>query len=76
MHFSNEIQIYTVKKLRPPPPPFLTTSVFSVKDFFDSAQTPPLFGEKWSKNYQFFLYKTPIFWQIMPKNLIKPFWIG
>ena len=45
-----------VKKLSPPPPPpFLTTSVFSVKDFFDSAQTPPPFGEKWSKNYQFFI---------------------
>ena len=43
------------QKIRPPPPPFLTTSVFSDKDFFALAETPPPFGEKWSKNYQFFI---------------------
>ena len=55
-------------------PLFLTTSVFSNKDFFDSAQTPPPFRQKMvKKTTSFFLYKTPIFGQIMPKNLIKPF---
>ena len=44
-----------VKKLSPPPPsPFLTTSVFSDKDFLDWPRPPPLFGENWSKKYQFF----------------------
>ena len=39
--------LLSVKKLRPPPSPFLTTSVFSDKDFFDSAQTPPPFRQIW-----------------------------
>ena len=64
------------QKTETPPPPFLTTSVFSDKDFFDSAQTPPPFRRKMVKKLPGFLYKTPISWQIMPKNLIKPFWIG
>ena len=49
------------KKLRPPSPPFLTTSVFSDKDFFDSAQTPSPFLRKMVKNYQFFFYIKPPF---------------
>ena len=30
------------KKSETPPPPFLTTSVFSDKDFFGLGKTPPL----------------------------------
>ena len=64
------------QKTETPPPPFLTTSVFSDKDFLDWARPPPLSAKNGQKTTSFFLYKTPIFWQIMPKNLIKPFWIG
>ena len=39
----------------PPLPPFLTTSVFSDKDFFDSAQTPPFSAKNGQKTTSFFI---------------------
>ena len=47
--------LLSVKKLRPPPPSFLITSVFCDKEFFDSAHSP--FGQKKS---EYFLIR--IFW--------------
>ena len=45
----------------PPPSPFLTTSDFSDKEFFDSAQTaPPLFGENGQKTPRFFITPPPL----------------
>ena len=52
--------LLSVKKLRPPSPPFLTTSVFSDKDFFTRAR-PPLFLAKNGKKTTSFSCKTPIF---------------
>ena len=60
------------KKLRPPSPFFDHLSFFLIRIFWIGPAPPPLFGPKTTC----FLYKTPIFWQTMPKNLIKPFWIG
>ena len=64
-HKKNCFFTFCQKTETPPPPPFLTTSVFSDKDFFYSGQTP-LFLVKNGKKLPIFLCKTLIFfWQIM-----------
>ena len=84
--FSQKIQTH------PPPPPFLTTSVFSDKDFLDLPRPPP-FSQNQSKKSEYFLIR--IFWigrdpppqskkchffYKKPPFLVnyakKPFWIG
>ena len=58
---------FSQKTETPPLPLFWPPQFFSDKDFLDWARPPPFSAKNGKKNYQFFLYKTPIFWQIMPK---------
>ena len=64
------------QKTEPPPLPLFWPPQFFLIRIFWLGPDPPPFRRKMVKKLPVFLYKTPIFWQIMPKNLIKPFWIG
>ena len=66
---------FSQKTETPPLPLFWPPQFFLLRIFLTRPRPPPLSAKNGQKTTSF-LYKTPIFWQIMPKNLIKPFWMG